>query len=205
MYAPPFGRLKTKDKSELLKVIRSTKIKMGKLRRKMESPAYKEEVIVCPSNSTIYKCDREFLEMAIMEYTLLGGDYKESKKEVADRLFNERLKDVVKITFRKGGFDRREKTIVDLTEEKPIFLFGFFGDFTERYGEIEKEDFLAELESMHIGEWKKEYRCEDYGLVVLDGEEWELVFEYKDGKTRSYYGHEAYPYNFDELLSLLEG
>ena len=40
-------------------------------------------------------------------------------------------------------------------------------------------------------------------MEVLDGEQWVLKFEYKDGKKKTFNGNNAYPYNFDELLEVL--
>ena len=57
MYVPAFSKLETDDKKELLRIIRSTKQKMGWLRKKMEHPDYNNiEKVVSPSDLVVYKC-----------------------------------------------------------------------------------------------------------------------------------------------------
>ncbi|MBR2870919.1 MAG: hypothetical protein IKB98_06065 [Clostridia bacterium] len=66
-----------------------------------------------------------------------------------------------------------------------------------------KQEFLSQLERLHIGEWRKSYYPNRFGVSVLDGEEWVLNIEYSDGKKAKYGGQNAYPYNYEELLELL--
>ena len=205
MYMPPFERLQNASKEDLLKIIHSTKIKMGRLRKKMEHPDYKyRKEKVCPSDLVIYKCDRDFLNMAIVQYLILGGEYQESKKSLRDSAFNDRLEDIVKITFYNGGFfSTNEKTIIDLSGDELKVMSGSFSEVYEKITETTREEFLYRLGELHIGEWRSHYSCERYGMEVCDGIQWVLKFEYKDGKKKTFSGNNAYPYNFDELLELL--
>jgi hypothetical protein len=59
---------------------------------------------------------------------------------------------------------------------------------------------LLELRDIHIGEWK--HRNDNPN--VLDGIQWELVIRYIDKRCRKYWGSNAFPYNFRELLELME-
>jgi hypothetical protein len=178
---------------------------MAKLKRKMEHPLYKEQEHVCPSDLTIYKCDREFLERAIMHYISLGGAYKESLSETRDRLFNEKLSQIKKVTLVSGSyFSPREKVVVDLSCDKPRYFSGIIYELFEREIDYTKQEFLSQLESLHIGEWRKNYDAERFDVSVLDGEEWELNIEYEDGKTAKFGGQNAYPYNYEELIGLLD-
>lgn len=93
MYMPPFERLQNASKEDLLKIIHSTKIKMGRLRKKMEHPDYNNiDVIVTPSDLVVYKCERDYLNLAIAKYISLGGEYKESSNSIRDTKFNDRLR-----------------------------------------------------------------------------------------------------------------
>jgi hypothetical protein len=178
---------------------------MAKLKRKMEHPFYKDQEHVCPSDLTIYKCDREFLERAIMHYISLGGAYKESLSETRDRLFNEKLSQIKKVTLVSGSyFSPREKFVVDLSCDKPRYFSWIIYELFEREIDYTKQEFLSQLESLHIGEWRKNYDAERFGVSVLDGEEWELNIEYEDGKTAKFGGQNAYPYNYEELIGLLD-
>lgn len=205
MYVPAFSKLETNDKEELLKVIRSTKQRMGWLRKKMEHPNYNNiEKIVSPSDLVIYKCERDFLYQAISKYISLGGEYQESKKSLRDSAFNDKLKDIVKITFYNGGFfSTNEKTIIDLSGDEIKVMSGSFSEVYEKITEITKEEFLYQLGELHIGEWHSHYSCKRYGLEVCDGVQWVLKFEYRDGKKKTYGGDNVFPYNFEELLELL--
>lgn len=80
MYNVNFEKLETLNKDELLKLIRKTKRKITFLKRKMENPNYCQKLITCPTDLTIYKCERDFLEMVIARYLLLGGKLKNSKQ-----------------------------------------------------------------------------------------------------------------------------
>ena len=205
MYMPPFERLQNASKEDLLKIIHSTKIKMGRLRKKMEPPDYRYKTeIVSPSDDVIYKCDRDFLNRAIIKYISLGGDYKWSITEKKDTEFNDRLDVISKIVFYNGGFfSTNLKTVIDLSGDKPKLFAGSFSQVYEQDIEIDKEEFLYQLGELHIGEWRCSYSPKRFGIEVLDGEQWVLKFEYKDGKKKTFNGNNAYPYNFDELLDVL--
>jgi len=205
MYVPAFEKLKTENKEELLKLIKATRIKMGRLKAKMEHPNYKNrKEKVCPSDLVIYKCDRDFLNSAILQYLILGGEYLETKLSLRDSAFNDKLEDIEKITFYSGGFfSTNEKTVIDLSGDELKVMIGSFSEVYERITEISKEEFIYQLGELHIGEWRCSYSPKRFGMEVLDGEQWVLKFEYKDGKKKTFSGMNAYPYNFDALLELL--
>lgn len=205
MYVPAFEKLKTENKEELLKLIKATRIKMGRLRTKMEHPNYRfREVTIDPDDIVAYKCDRDFLNMAIAQYLILGGEYLETKLSLRDSAFNDRLEDIEKITFYSGGFfSTNEKTVIDLSGDELKVMMGSFSEVYERITEISKEEFLYQLRELHIGEWRSYYSTKRFGIEVCDGVQWALKFEYKDGKKKTYGGDNAFPYNFDELLDLL--
>ena len=205
MYMPAFEKLKTENKEELLKLIKATRIKMGRLKAKMEHPDYKnKKEKVCPSDLVIYKCDRDFLNSAILQYLILGGEYLETKLSLRDSAFNDKLKDIEKITFYSGGFfSTNEKTVIDLSGDELKVMISSFSEVYERITEISKEEFIYQLGELHIGEWRSCYSTKRFGIEVCDGVQWALKLEYKDGKKKTYGGDNAFPYNFDELLDLL--
>ena len=152
----------------------------------------------------IYKCDRDFLNSAILQYLILGGEYLETKLSLRDSAFNDRLEDIEKITFYSGGFfSTNEKTVIDLSGDELKVMIGFFSEVYERITEISKEEFIYQLGELHIGEWRSYYSTKRFGIEVCDGVQWDLKFEYKDGEKKTYSGDNAFPYNFDELLDLL--
>ena len=80
--------------------------------------------------------------------------------------------------FYNGAFDNGEKLFVGVTKAK--FLEGF--------------------EQLHIEDWKQEYVDSE----ILDGIQWKIVLNYTDGRQRKYCGSNDFPYNFKELLELME-
>jgi len=205
MYMPPFEEVKKANEDELLKIIRGTKKKMGRLRNIMEHPDYKYRTDKkCPSDLVIYKCDRDFLNMAIIRYISLGGDYKYGQTELNDTKFNDKLEEISKITFINGGFfEGQRKTVVDLSGNEVKLATGYLGDLAPFDIGYDKENFLYEFGELHIGEWRRSYQTERFGISILDGEQWSLEIEYRDGKKKEYGGSNAYPYNYEDLISLL--
>ena len=59
---------------------------------------------------------------------------------------------------------------------------------------------LAETLKLHIGEWNHTYEDPD----IYDGTQWELVIEYENRRNRTYWGSNKFPYNFEELLEVME-
>ena len=66
-----------------------------------------------------------------------------------------------------------------------------------------QEKSLEQLKSLGIGEWRRFYTERRFGTDILDGEQWELEFEYGNGDKQTYGGSNAYPYNYRDFLKLL--
>ena len=67
-----------------------------------------------------------------------------------------------------------------------------------------KDAFIAALNNLHIGEWRRRYSTKRFGYMVLDGTQCELEFEYSNGhKAVKFDGDNSYPYNFDKFQMLL--
>ena len=198
MYIPPFDELENASKEDLLKIIRKTERKMRCLRYKMEHPFYNDEEKLSPTDLTVYKCDRDFLNMAKADYYLKGGELIVGRNEQRVKKFNDKVNEISKITFTLTRFTSpSEEITVDLSGDgvnvKP-YSYRIFKD---------KKDFLVQLKEIKVGDWRKTYSPKRYKIYVLDGSSWSLEFEYKNGKLKSYYGYNAYPYNFEELLDLM--
>ncbi len=203
MYCPDFAKLNTTNKNDILKVIRGTKRKLAMLKNKMEHPNYKNDKK--PSELTIYKCERDFLDLAICRYIALGGKYEDSEADKKDKLFNDSLKNVKEIEFRAwSSFFWSTNIIIHLSNEKVELT----KDGKHVKTNHDKKDFLKELASLHIGEWRQHYNTKKFGFYVLDGPSWHLKFKYINKKTKTYSGDSSHPYNLNELLLLfnnLEG
>ena len=195
--------LKGKSQEEIMKKIRSLKIKIGQLKRSIENA----DDIVCevfPGRLTRLKCDRDYLERAIQAYEEAGGEYVRSKAEQKDHDFNEALDSMSKLVFTIGGFfcghETRTFTVSDgqvlVDVEKTMISMD-----KEEYGPYRKEEFISGIKALHIGEWKRTYN----DLLVMDGTQWELDIYYNNGRRPTKIsGSNAYPYNFDDLKEFLE-
>ena len=191
--------LKGKSQEEIMKKIRSLKIKIGQLKRSIENA----DDIVCEVFSgrlTRLKCNRDYLERAIQVYEEAGGVYVRSKAEQRDHDFNDRLDSISKLVFTIGGFfcgqETRIFTVSDdqvfVDVEKPVMTM----DKGEEYGPYRKEDFISGIKALHIGEWKRTYN----DPLVMDGTQWGLDIYYNNGrKAVKISGSNAYPYNFEGL------
>lgn len=70
---------------------------------------------------------------------------------------------------------------------------------------IDKEELIEGLRDLHIGEWRKYYDPSRFGFLVCDGTQWHLHIFYSNGtKPVKIEGSNAYPYNFNRLMELLE-
>ena len=195
--------LKGKSQEEIMKKIRSLKIKIGQLKRSIENT---DDMVleVFPSKQTRLKCDWDYLERAIQAYEEAGGEYVRSKAEQKDHDFNEALDSMSKLVFTIGGFfcghETRTFTVSDgqvlVDVEKTMISMD-----KEEYGPYRKEDFISGIKALHIGEWKRTYN----DPLVMDGTQWELDIYYNNGrKAVKISGSNAYPYNFEDLKEFLE-
>ncbi len=129
-----------------------------------------------------------------------------SKTELKDREFNDRLLSMKRFTFEYGGyfsgFLRRTYTVSDdtvLVESKHTLYSEQAGSIL--FDPIPKEEFIREIADLHIGEWKRNY----IDAFVDDGTQWSIDIEYEGSIRRVHFeGCNAFPYNFDDLLFLLD-
>ena len=195
--------LKGKSQEEIMKKIRSLKIKIGQLKRSIENT---DDMVleVFPSKQTRLKCDWDYLERAIQAYEEAGGEYVRSKAEQKDHDFNDALDSMSQLMFTIGGFfcghETRTFTVSDgqvlVDVEKTMISMD-----KEEYGPYRKEEFISGIKALHIGEWKRTYN----DLLVMDGTQWELDIYYNNGRRPTKIsGSNAYPYNFDDLKEFLE-
>jgi len=202
--------LKGKTKEQIMTVIRGLKLEIGRLKNKMESPDYGQELIVLPSEDTRIHWTREYLVRAKFAYVLAGGTYTLSKSEEKAADFDSNMEFISKITFNIGGFFGGYRSYVaELSDElraytklwedeKPLILLDADNEqiFT-------KATFISMLADVHIGEWRRSYSTKRFGYMVCDGTQWELEFEFSNGhKPVRFCGDNAYPYNFDKLKML---
>ena len=203
-------QLKGKTPEEILKVIRSLKREISRLKYEIESPTYTCKM--CPSEETKIWCNYLYLERAKKALAELGVEYKPTKTELEGKEFDENIPYISKIVFSTGNsfgrkiiktfkfddgtifvnmFDTAESKIEDLDVYKVI--------------DFDKDEFCEQLKDLRIGEWRQDYHLRHYDCFVLDGAEWNLSICFSNGyRTVHKHGSNVYPYNYESLLELLE-
>lgn len=203
--------LRGKTKEQIMSAIRSLKQAMGHLKNTMENPKPVQEKYILPSPNTRLHCTRIYLDRAKQAYIEAGGIYTPSKSEVKSAEFDSNMDFISKITFSIGGFFGGFRVYVaELTDHLFAYAYTNPWDDEEQLIPVDEDDtpvtketFIAALLNLHIGEWRRNYSTERFGYSVLDGTQWELVFEYNNGqKPVSFSGSNAYPYNFKQFTEL---
>jgi hypothetical protein len=199
--------LKDKTAAQITTKIRSLRREIARLKRVLEHPDY-----VCkrkPSELTQLSCTQQYLERAKQALIDAGGVYAPTKTEEKIAAFNERLANISKVTFVIGGYLTGCETKVVAVAENGLHLW------TEKYHgymkspEVERpydvQYFINSLQKLNLGEWRKWYDPERYGIAVLDGTHWQLCFSFNDGQPDvKFRGSNAYPYNFAKLQELFD-
>lgn len=66
-----------------------------------------------------------------------------------------------------------------------------------------REELIGRLRALHLGEWRRTYFPEQYGMRVLDGEQWSLRLSFANSKRSVIFeGDNVYPFNFEEVRQL---
>lgn len=207
-------KLKGKTKEQVFSQIRSLKWQIGNLKNQLEGPDSDERASEAPSEKTQISYLRDYLDRAKMVYAQLGGEYKESKAELAAQEFERRIQEISEATLIIGGFFlpprlsrppwesvRSPSKIHSAPRPKPRERLD------SPFALCPQRRFFTQLEELHIGEWRPFYSTRRFGYQVMDGIQWELSFTYA-GNPRdrvSFHGDNSFPYNFGELLCLMRG
>ena len=200
--------LKGKNVEETLSIIGSLKRTITRLKNKLERP-FGDGVFICPSPDVQLSCNRDYLERAKMYLVELGSKYEPTPKESRSEEFNSHLCNVKRITLEFHGYG-------GLPEEYQITIEDDKVQFENKYAPIQIADFeknseylyskealIEALEKLYIGEWRKNYTSDRFGVFILDGTQWSLEIEFNDGyETKIIYGSNAYPYNFNKLRDI---
>lgn len=202
--------LQGKSADEIMKVIRRLKREFGRLRAILEHPDYMCEIE--PGEDVQIQMTREYLERAKQALEEAGGEYVPTPKEQKAMEFDNALDQVSRVIFDYGGFTigreittftvRGDRVHIDVDNTlccKPSNLDDSNTDI------MDKAYFVSALKDLHIGEWRRHYNTRRFGMVILDGVQWELTIEFSDGrKAHRVSGDNAYPYNFEKLRELAE-
>jgi hypothetical protein len=202
--------LKGKTPEQIMTVIRSLKREIGRLKNIVERPDYAPKFH--PTERVRISCSRDYLFRAQIALMEAGGTYTPSAAEQKAIRFDENIPYINKIVFSIGGyFDGYETKTYTIDGDKVHTYLEHSlnlkpSNFNDNDIEaIDKEEFFEQLENLHIGEWRRIYNLERFGMQILDGTQWDLEIYFSNGfRPIKIYGDNAYPYNFDQLLELFE-
>lgn len=196
--------LNGKSQECILEEIRSLRKEIKRLKQYIEEHFFEPEAMF-PSRLTQLKCNREYLDRAIQAYREAGGQYVHGKEEQKSMGFEAALDAMQKLVFSIGGnLEGYETWTYTISDDKVILDADHALDlkpvsFAQYYAGM-KDEFIAGLKELHIGEWKKDYN----DLDALDGTQWELEIYLGDAREPiRISGHNAFPYNFKDLLGFL--
>lgn len=203
--------LKGKSAEQIMTAIRGLKQEIGRLKNTMEHPEYGTEVIICPSEATQLSCTRDYLDRAKLALAEAGVVYKPSQAELKAAAFEENIPAISKVVFTIGGFLSGHETYTITLDDEHLhrnvehtFIPKPSNFFVEPDCPVGKEEFLAGIKHLHIGEWRRSYQPERFGYSYCDGTQWELEIQFSNGaKPFKSYGSNSYPYNFNEFQELL--
>lgn len=199
--------LKGKTAEAIMTVIRRLKRDMNRLKNAIEHSV--EISLRRPRKGVQLLFLRQYLERAKEALIAAGGVYKPSNAELKAAAFNENIFAIREIRLSIGGFGYEMHTIT-MTRTHPCQIVKRsewqvpFESAVETVIPIKKERFLAAIQQLHIGEWRRNYDASRFGVIILDGTQWDVQFLFSNGhRSVKIRGDNNYPYNFGEFLKLL--
>lgn len=136
----------------------------------------------------------------------LDVEYLAEEKELVDIEFNSNIENIYKIVFNISGHFYGSNSITCNILDDKVEISKEFMNFTGneiKTDVVNKDFFMSKLSDLHIGEWKNKYHPAHF--LVLDGESWSLEIYYdNDLDMIKKEGFNAYPYNYVDLINLIE-
>lgn len=202
------NELQGKTPEEIRRKIRSLRREISTLKRTMENPDYSPTS--CPGEDVRISCDRLYLERAKKALADMGVEYIPTASEKKDALFNDSLENAEEVKLEITDYLSGGHVYV-VRMDDPVCcsheVYGLCSPEVEPpadYDPVTKEEFIEYLSDIHLGEWRKHYTLDRFGVIMMDGTYWKLTITYKDGrKPFRCSGDNAYPYNFDKFCDLM--
>lgn len=212
--------LKGKSPQEIEKIIGDINQEMKSLRKAIEAGyfCYGGEEDTRPENRKKLELCRSYLEEALKAHKQAGGDYKLSKEEQHIADFDAAIPEIKKISFSiyEGLLYNEEEYMITVDNNCSQFWIDDDDDYdydsmpTENDRKpifsMKREEFFEKLRNIHMGEWRLNYDSSDYGWLVMDGTNWDIDIEYKNGlKEVNFSGSNAFPFSFWDFYTLISG
>ena len=203
--------IKGKSYEEAASALNELKSETERLEKLIEEDPFCDEMMTRPAPDTIIDVYKQYFRAAKKYFEEQGWTYSFPDIVYADERFNEKLNDLTSISLSIGlCFGGQELQMVIFDGDKIISNYSDRRLITEdAQSEKTKQvsipngftriEYIKELQSLHIGEWDKEY----HDPCILDGTEWEAEFKFEDGDKIVFRGANKYPWNFYDFLELL--
>lgn len=148
---------------------------------------------------------RRRLSLSVCNYKLAGGQYTATAKERDSKLFDAKVSNIS--MFRLEVVCPGVRDVFRYVREGDSFVFKGTTDFDKfsNYRDqvvriMSSEEFENKLRELHIGEWEPYYMGSSY--VLNRGLNWKLLIRYEDATEVFKCGYGAFPYNYEDLMSI---
>ena len=195
--------LKNKGADAVEREVEKMRSEICKLKRKMEAPSYSHASKSFPSDDQIIEIYRSYLDKAEEVLSeLRGGVCVLTEEERVAGLVDSMTESIECVTLTVGRY---------LEDKYELSLSGSSAKITEIHlgedheaREVDKDEALAALRAIRIGEWRANYLPEQYGCTLNEPVKWQVRIDYSGGAAPAFYdGLGIFPYNFSALCKLL--
>lgn len=171
---------------ELEEQIRAGKEEIQRIKDRMEQPGRDLKPVVAKEDLDALHSARKRLAQAKEALQAADGHYPEDDADLRAAELLDNLPSFAKLTLEIGGY------------------FGGYQTYTIERSDSAKK-LIHRLKELHAEEWMPEYWPDRFGVVVCDGTQWCLKFEFSNGHPAwESFGSNSYPYNFDAFRKLFD-
>lgn len=131
-----------------------------------------------------------------------GGYILKWLKRLYDLDWNKNNLQIVEIYFEIGGFGGYDTYHIKFTDDGAVKLITHWCEspIEERYSSERIQKLLKDFKTLNVEHWNSEY----IDASICDGTQWLLFLKYKGQRGTIWEGSNAYPPNWERLLSILE-
>ena len=162
----------------------------------------KENVDKEAKNQILTFLFREYVHMAELELDRRGANYQRDAVEKRSQNFNNRLEDLVHVSFYlnvRHDLQAKDTDVYEIDLQDPFIQYSFankyYGGVCQFRKVLDKSEFIGNLKLAYMGEWKASYMDES----LQKDPSWQLELTYRNGEVFKNGGN-TYPYNFDDLV-----
>jgi len=196
--------LDDKDEAAVCSEVEKIRTEIRKLKDKMETPSYRAEIHPYPSEADTVVAYREYLFSALERLSELSdGKTVMTPEEESSFAFNETVDFISAVTLTQGRYLQYKHELS--FSDDVAYLKTFHLDYEPTVKEVTASEMRLGIKKLYLGEWKSSYSYDKYGYAVNDAVRWQLRIDYSNKKAPVFFdGVGIFPYNFDDLLRLLE-